>query len=222
MSKPQAAKARPWLSPLVTSAQPEADNGPSACSGSASGACTLKDTERVSEFTNSSLEQPLSGPGARQQGQLIIEEKGKAVRSLLSSNEPKGILAENGWSSSLDTEEIIRQETYELMMEHLSTRLATVIISFGKKIARMWRNQTVQNALARHTSIILQPYCQQNSSKKFRNHPFFSLMLCSAWVFKAPSALPREGSWSHHSLTSLCQLWPHCELWQVGKGGQFQ
>lgn len=93
--------------------------------------------QKESELTESSLEQPLSGPGARQQGQLIIEEKGKAVTSLLTSKEPKGIPAENGWSSSLDTEEIIRQETYELMMEQLSTRLATFIISFEKKITRM-------------------------------------------------------------------------------------
>lgn len=94
--------------------------------------CVPKDTEGI-RIHRAALEWPL----ARQQGQLIIEEKGKAVTSLLTSKEPKGIPAENGWSSSLDTEEIIRQETYELMMEQLSTRLATFIISFEKKITRM-------------------------------------------------------------------------------------
>lgn len=37
-------------------------------------------------------------------GQVITEEKGKAVINLLTFNEPNGILAENGWSSSLDAE----------------------------------------------------------------------------------------------------------------------
>lgn len=37
-------------------------------------------------------------------GQFITEEKGKAVTNLLTFNEPKGIFAENGWSSSLDAE----------------------------------------------------------------------------------------------------------------------
>lgn len=53
-----------------------------------------------------------------------------------------------------------QQEIYELMMKQLSTRLVTFIISFEKKITGMGRNQTVQNVLARHTFIILQPYCQ--------------------------------------------------------------
>lgn len=95
-----------------------------------------------------------------------------------------------------------QQEIYELMMKQLSTRLVTFIISFEKKITGMWRNQTVQNVLARHTFIILQPYCQQNSSKKCRNHPFFSpdAVQWSAWEFKAPNALPGKRAGCQHSL----------------------
>lgn len=95
-----------------------------------------------------------------------------------------------------------QQETYELMMKQLSTRLVTFTISFEKKIPRMWRNQTVQNVLARHTFIILQPYRQQNCSKKCRNHPFVSpdAVQWSAWVFKALDALPGKGAGCQHSL----------------------
>lgn len=168
MSKPHPAKAHPALGVTsATSAQPEADKGSALGQPECLQARDTK-SDRIL------LGAALGWPWRRQQGTVHYRGKGKAVTSLLTSSKPKGILAEKGWSSSLDTEEIIRQETYELLMGQLSTRLGTFITSFEKKITRMGRNQTVQNALARHTFIILQPYCQQNRGKKFGNHPFFS------------------------------------------------